>query len=79
MEWIERNAAPDADVIVYAGDFNTESGDLPHRYSARGFANHQSVQNAPLLKPGFGLHGFIGYWWAYWASSTKHEISKYIS
>ena len=34
MEWIEKNAAPDTDVVIYAGDFNTESGDLPHRYSA---------------------------------------------
>jgi len=31
VEWIERNAASDADVVIYAGDFNTESGDLPHR------------------------------------------------
>ena len=31
VEWIEKNAAPEADVVIYAGDFNTESGDLPHR------------------------------------------------
>ena len=39
VEWIERNAAPDADVVIYAGDFNTESGDLPHRYESLVFVH----------------------------------------
>ena len=47
VEWIERNAAPDADVVIYAGDFNTESGDLPHRYGSLVFV-HDFRQTALL-------------------------------
>ena len=47
MEWIERNAASDADVVIYAGDFNTESGDLPHRYGSLVFV-HDFRQTALL-------------------------------
>ena len=39
VEWIERSAAPDADVVIFAGDFNTESGDLPHRFATRPIDN----------------------------------------
>ena len=36
VDWIERKSrAADTDLIIYAGDFNTESGDLPHRILTR--------------------------------------------
>jgi hypothetical protein len=32
VDWIDQmSASSDADIVIYAGDFNTESGDLPHR------------------------------------------------